>query len=99
MLFRSNLSRQLAAMGARIIFHAVSGGRKGDEWSEVAWRYHESNLRMRARAARCWIVTVDNSYPTDTPCSAPSGVLDPEGNWVLRTDPLGERLFVHAIEL
>jgi predicted amidohydrolase len=91
-----HLSQQLAQMGCRIVFHAVNGGRDGSQWSQVAWRYHESNLRMRARAGRLWLVTVDNCHPEHLPCSAPSGVVDPEGNWACQTDPQGEQFFAHT---
>ena len=94
-----HLSQQLARMGARIIFHAVNGGRDGSEWSRVAWQYHESNLRMRARAGQVWVVTVDSCHPPELPCSAPSGVLDPAGDWACRVDPQGERFFAHTIVL
>ena len=94
-----HLTQQLAAMGARIIFHAVNGGRSQTEWSDVAWRYHESNLRMRARAGNLWIVTVDNCHPVDTRCSAPSGVINPDGDWVRQTEEKGEQLFAYTIDL
>jgi len=94
-----HLTQQLAKMGAQVIFHAVNGGRDGSEWSEVAWHYHESNLRMRARAGRVWIVTVDSSHPTTLPCSAPSGVIDPEGSWICRAEVQGERFFCETIEV
>ena len=46
-----HLTQQLAQMGARVIFHAVNGGRDGGAWSRgVCWNFHESNLRMRAAA-------------------------------------------------
>jgi predicted amidohydrolase len=92
-----HLSQQLASMGAQIIFHAVNGGRDGGEWSDVAWRYHEANLRMRARAGRVWVVTVDSCYPTDLRCSAPSGVIDPHGNWTCQARPRGEQFFAYTI--
>ena len=95
----SHLSQQLAGLGARIIFHAVNGGRDGSEWSNVAWNYHESNLRMRANAGQLWVVTVDNCHPLCWHCSAPSGVIDPKGNWVCRVEPVGTQYFVHSIEL
>lgn len=94
-----HLSQQLSAMGAQIIFHAVNGGRNGSEWSKVAWQFHESNLRMRAQAGGIWIVVVDNAAPTDIPCSAPSGVINPDGNWVCRTKPVGEDFFVFDINM
>jgi predicted amidohydrolase len=92
-----HLSQQLAAMGAQIICHAVNGGRDGSEWSRVAWQYHEANLRMRARAGRLWVVTADNCAPEHLPCSAPSGVVDPNGNWVCQTAAQGEPFFAHTI--
>ena len=95
-----HLSQQLSALGARIIFHAVNGGRNGSDWStEVTWNYHESNLRMRAAAGKVWIVTVDNAAPLDLPCSAPSGVINPQGEWVCWAEPQGEQFFVRTIEI
>jgi predicted amidohydrolase len=94
-----HLSQQLARMGARIVYHAVNGGRDGGEWSEVAWRYHEANLRMRARAGRLWIVTVDSCHPVELRCSAPSGVVDPSGNWACQVEPQGERFYLYDIAL
>jgi predicted amidohydrolase len=94
-----HLTQQLSRMGARVIFHAVNGGRDGSEWSQVAWRYHEANLRMRAAAARVWIVTVDNCGPVSIRCSAPSGVVAPDGSWACRSKPQGEDFFMHTVDL
>ena len=94
-----HLTQQLSKMGAKIIFHAVNGGRNGSEWSDVAWHYHESNLRMRANASRIWIVTVDNCHPVNLRCSAPSGVIEPSGEWVCKTEPQGEQFFSYTIEI
>jgi len=94
----AHLSQQLARKGARIIFHAVNGGRDKTEFSQVVTRnFHESNLRMRARAANVWIVTVDNCFPQDMPCSSPAGVINPKGEWVVRLPPKGEHYFAYAI--
>lgn len=86
-----HLTRRLRAMGARVIFHAVNGGRDGSPWSAVNWQFHEANLRLRARSDRLWIVTVDNCAPLDLPCSAPSGLINPNGDWVFRLPPQGEQ--------
>ena len=94
-----HLTRQLADLDATIIFHAVNGGRNGSSLSELAWQYHKSNLRMRARAGNIWIVTVDNATPEDLPCSAPSGVIDPAGDFVLRTKSKGAQFFVRTLTL
>ena len=95
-----HLTQQLSDMGARAIFHAVNGGRDGSPWArEVVWPFHESNLRMRARAGRVWIVTVDNCHPVDVRCSAPSGVIAPGGQWVCQAEPQGEQCFSYTVDL
>jgi predicted amidohydrolase len=94
-----HLTQQLSRRGARVVLHAVNGGRNGSEWSEVNWRFHESNLRMRARASDLWIVTVDNCWPESSDCSAPSGVVGPDGSWRYRSPERGEDVFVYDIEL
>jgi predicted amidohydrolase len=94
-----HLTQQLSRLGARLVFHSVNGGRDGGEWSEVGWRFHEANLQMRARAGRLWIVTVDNSDPDTWPCSAPSGVVDPEGRWAYRARSRGEELFAFTVQI
>jgi predicted amidohydrolase len=94
-----HLTRLLAGMGVRLVFHAVNGGRDGSPWSQVTWQYHEANLRLRARADRLWIVTVDNCAPLEIPCSAPSGILSPEGDWVCQAASQGEQFFVYNIDL
>jgi len=96
----SHLTQQLSQMGAGIIFHAVNGGRGGDpEWGEVAWQYHDANLRMRARAGHLWIVTTDNCHPLGTPTSAPSGIVDPKGNWVVKVPRQGIHFFTYTISM
>lgn len=92
-----HLTHQLAGMGARVVFHAVNGGRNGGPLSQVHWQFHESNLRLRARASGLWIVTADNCIPEHLPCSAPSGVIAPNGEWAVKARPQGEQYFVHTI--
>lgn len=93
----SHMTQQLSDMGARIIFHAVNGGRGRGPLRDLAWQYHESNLRMRAIAGKLWIVTVDSCHPTHLRCSCPSGVLNPQGDWVAKAAPQGEQFFAHTI--
>ena len=96
----THLTQELSKMGAQIIFHAVNGGRSAsDPFMETIHNYHEANLRMRARAGKLWIVTVDNCFPLSIPCSAPCGVIDPQGNWALKTPMENEQLFVFDIPL
>jgi hypothetical protein len=95
-----HLSQQLSEKGARIIFQAINGGRDGSDWSrEVYWPFHETNLRIRARTGRLWIVTSDSCHPTDIPCSAPTGVLQPDGNWAVMAPDQGVQLVVYTIHL
>jgi predicted amidohydrolase len=95
-----HLSQQLSEQGAKIIFQAINGGRDGSDWSrEVFWPFHETNLRIRARTGKIWIVTADNCHPSDIPCSAPTGVLQPDGQWASMAPNQGEHLVVYTIEL
>jgi len=94
-----HLTQKLSAMGAKIIFHAVNGGRSDNEWSDVNWDFHSSNLRMRANSGNIWIVTADNSSPVDIRSSAPSGVIDPDGNWQCRAKDTGIDYFIYKIIL
>lgn len=94
-----HLTQQLARMGARVILHAVNGGRDGSALSELAWQYHEANLRMRAIAGGLHIVTVDNSDPDRWPCSAPCGVVGPDGEWIVKAEPRGEQHFCATLNL
>lgn len=95
-----HLSQQLAAKGAKIIFQAINGGRDGSDWSrQVFWPFHETNLRIRAQTGKVWIVTADNCHPSDVPCSAPSGILKPDGHWAARAPNRGQQMVFHTIEL
>lgn len=95
-----HLTRQLAQQGAKLILHAVNGGRDGSPWArEVVWPFHEANLRMRARADRVWIATADSSQPVGLPCSAPTGIVSPDGRWVARAPDQGVQFVCHTIEL
>jgi len=94
----THLSQKLSSMGVRIIFHGVNGGRDGTEFSKiVTWNYHDSNLRMRAKAGNLYVVTADNCHPTALPCSAPSGVVSPEGQRLIGCPEQGEHCFVYDI--
>ena len=94
-----HLTQQLARLGARVIFHAVNGGRSDSEFSGVAWHYHESNLLIRANAAAAWIVVADNCLPAHFRCSTPCGVVAPDGTWATKTPPKGEQMFAYTIPL
>lgn len=95
-----HLVQQLARMGTRIILLGVNGGPGRGEEINLTRQFHEANLRLRARAAGVWVVVVDNCGDRkDLSCSAPCGVIDPKGEWVLETRPTGEHLFAYTIDL
>ncbi len=95
----THLSQQLSEMGARIIFHAVNGGRSESELSDIYWNYHLTNLLIRAMSGGVWIVTADNSHPLNLNSSSPSGVINPEGKWVCETEARGVQYFSYTIEI
>ena len=92
------LVKKLAQMGAEVIFHAVNGGRSKEPFMNVVHAYHESNLQMRAQANKVWIVTVDNCFPFNVPCSAPSGVISPDGRWAVKVPNLNDQVFTYTIK-
>jgi predicted amidohydrolase len=95
-----HLSQQLAEMGAQIVFQAINGGRDGSDWSRnVYWPFHETNLQLRARVGKLWIATADSCFPTNIPCSAPSGILAPSGSWAAKAPNQGEHVVTYKIPL
>ena len=95
-----HLAQKLADMGAKVILHAVNGGRDESEFSQVVCRnYHESNLRLRAFAGNVWIAVTDNAYPPEKPNSCTGGVIGPDGKWRITMDIVGEQQCCYTIEL
>lgn len=94
-----HLSQQLSRMGARVVFHAVSGWRDGSVFCRHQKNYHESNLVLRALAGKLWIVTADNAEPENVPVSSPGGIVSPDGEWLVRAGDMGEQFFCHSIVL
>ncbi len=94
------LARQLAGLGARVVFVSANAGQDaGPDWP-LNHSFHEANLRLRARSAGVWIVVVDAADPEGVkPSNCPSGVVGPDGQWAARTESKGPQFFVHTIEL
>lgn len=94
----THLSQQLSKMGAKVIFHAVNGGRDESEFSQkVVRQFHESNLQMRAKAGGVWIATVDNAFPVDRANACSGGVIGPDGQWKVQAPVCGERYYTYTI--
>lgn len=95
----THLGNQLGEMGARVIFHAVNAGRGSFEWRDLMWKYHEIRIRLLARGASAWIVSVDNAHPAELRTGSPAMVVDPQGNVMCRAEQCGERYFAYTIEV
>jgi predicted amidohydrolase len=92
-----HLTHVLANKGAKIIFHAVNGGR-GDQASiDLNRAFHESNQRLRAMADHLYIVTVDNAFPLTKDNSCSSGVISPEGKVICKLPTRGEGIYIQDI--
>jgi len=87
------LAYQLGQQGAQVIFHSIHSGS-----SAIHIPYHESNLVLRAMESRLYIVTANAADPKG-PVNAPTGVVSPKGEWLVRVPPEGEHRFVHDIEI
>lgn len=87
------LSYQLGQRGAQVIFHSINSGT-----SDIHASYHESNLRLRAMEANTFIVTANAADKTAS-INAPTGVVGPDGKWLTRCDPSGERSFVIDLDI
>ncbi len=95
-----HLIQRLAELGAQLIFVAINAGVGEGNSSDLYRAYHEANLRLRAIAARVWLITADAAdINRELPSHGPSGVIDPLGRWRNRTPPAGEHMFCHTIEV
>lgn len=88
-----HLSHILACMGAKVIFHAVNGGRSDRNDADLVHAFHESNQRIRAIADSLYIVTVDNAYPPDKYNTCTGGVIAPDGEYLCKLPTKGEEMF------
>ncbi len=95
-----HLLQQLSRLGARVVFLAVNSGQSEGKELSLVRQYHEANLRLRARTARVWIVLADAADPRgELSSQAPSGIVDPDGKWVVMANPKGEQMFSYTIDL
>ncbi len=95
-----HLLQQLSRLGARVVFLAVNAGQSEGAELALIRQYHEANLRLRARTARVWVVSADAADPRgELSSQAPSGIVDPNGNWVVMAKPKGEQMFAWTIDL
>lgn len=93
----THLTHLLARMGAKIIFHAVNGGRGEPESIALNRAFHESNQCLRAMVDGLYIVSVDNAFPLTKDNSCSGGVISPAGKHIVKLPTRGEAFFVHEI--
>lgn len=87
------LSYQLGQKGAQVIFHSINSGS-----SQIHLPYHDSNMRLRAMEAKSYIVSA-NALPADGPVNAPSGVVSPDGEWLVQCPPDGEHTYSYDLDI
>ncbi len=88
------LTYKLRQNGAQVVFHSINSGT-----SPIHLPYHESNLQLRAMESRLFIVTANAADPEGKPVNAPSGVMSPEGQWLVRCPLEGEQKYTLDIEV
>ena len=85
------LTRRLARRGARAIFHSVNSG------ADARYvPYHESNLSLRAREGKLFIATA-NAAKAGRSVNCATGIVNPEGDWVVRCRRRGRQFAVADI--
>lgn len=87
------LTYQLGQKGARIIFHAIHSG-----CSPQHIPFHESNLSLRAQESRLYIVTANAADPNG-PVNAATGIVSPQGEWLVQVPREGEHVYVRDVEM
>lgn len=81
------LTYKLAKMGAHVVFHAIHSGA-----SQIHTPYHESNLVLRAMESGLFIVTANAAVRRGS-VNASTGVVSPQGEWVVKCPRTGEHQF------
>lgn len=87
------LAYQLGQKGARAVFHAIHSGT-----SPIHTPYHESNLALRAMESKFHIFTANAADPTG-PVNAMTGVMSPEGEWLVHCPRTGEHVYTFDFEV
>jgi len=92
------LAKQLYRMGAKIIFHAVNGGRDESVFSQETVRtFHEVNVLMQANAYGLVICSVDNARPEHIGVSSVGGIATADGTWKFTLPVVGRQVSTFEI--
>ncbi|MCL2512756.1 MAG: carbon-nitrogen hydrolase family protein [Oscillospiraceae bacterium] len=88
-----HLTKQISRMGAKIIFHAVNGGRDESELSQgLVRKFHEVHVLMKAQADGLIICTADNAWPEHIVVSSLGGVALPNASWLCTLPDQGRQV-------
>lgn len=87
------LSLQLSKQGAQVVFHSAHSG---EDQKYAA--YHESNLALRAIEGRVYIATA-NAAPAEGQVNSPSGIMSPEGKWLVQCPRSGEHRYTFDVDV
>jgi predicted amidohydrolase len=87
------LSYQLGKQGVRAIFHSLHSGSNAN-----LLPYHESNLALRAAESKVYIFTA-NAADGKGAVNAATGVVSPEGKWLVHCPREGEHTYTYDLEL
>ncbi|MCL2772684.1 MAG: carbon-nitrogen hydrolase family protein [Oscillospiraceae bacterium] len=90
-------ARILAKMGAKVIFHAVNGGRDESKFSqETVKLFHEAHILVQSAAYNLTIVSVDNAEPLDIGVASKGGFAA-RGEWLFTLPDKGRQYGCLAI--
>lgn len=84
------LTLRLARKGAKAIFHSVNSAP-----GSIYTAYHESNLVLRAIEGRVYIATANAAKPTAV--NAATGIIGPDGKWIVRCNRRGRQFAVAKV--
>ncbi len=87
------LAHQLGKRGAQLLFHSVNSGS-----SAIHTQYHESNLALRALESKFPICTANAADP-EGPVNCLTGVMSPEGEWLVECPREGEHTYTYDLEI
>lgn len=87
------LTYQLGQKRAQVIFHSANSGA-----SAIHRTFHESNLQLRALESDVYIATANAATPQG-PINCPTGIMSPQGQWLVQCPLEGEHAYSHDIEV
>lgn len=87
------LTLKLSEKGALVVFHSVNSGA-----DPRFTAYHESNLALRATEGGLFICTA-NAVAAGGPVNCATGVMSPEGEWLVQCPRQGEQTYIYDLEL